>query len=112
MRELDSFDVAIGARQADDGHSTISLATISCRQERKDEETAEEYDLRIGGRAVMLMHECDIGFLILSHFALRPWLAVCVQWRPETSSCIQRSVAVCDRTPSHPAGGVQRTGIL
>jgi hypothetical protein len=45
MREpgaADSFDVAIGARQADDGHSTISLATINCRQERKDEETAEE----------------------------------------------------------------------
>ena len=25
-------------------------------------------------------------------------------------SCIQRSVAVRDRTPSHPVGGVQRTG--
>jgi hypothetical protein len=51
----------------------------------------------------MLMHERDIGFLILSHFALRPWLAVCVQWRPETSSCIQRSVAVVIGPPSHPA---------
>jgi hypothetical protein len=29
---------------------------------------------------------------------------------PETSSCIQRSVAVRDRIPSHTAGGVQRAG--
>jgi hypothetical protein len=29
---------------------------------------------------------------------------------PETSSCIQRSVAVRDRTPGHPVGGIQRTG--
>jgi hypothetical protein len=40
----------------------------------------------------------------LSHFPLR--LAA----RLETSSCIQRSVVVRDRTPSHPAGGVERTG--
>jgi hypothetical protein len=40
----------------------------------------------------------------LSHFALR------VAARLETSSCIQRSVVVRDRTPSHPAGSLERTG--
>jgi hypothetical protein len=37
----------------------------------------------------------------------------CIRDQPiahETTPCIQRSVAVRERTPSHPAGGVQRTG--